>query len=66
MIKVDSENLVAVDYNRQTHVMSATFHKSTHIYHYYDVPEEVFRAMLNSGDVGRYFSNNIRGKYRYD
>lgn len=66
MIKVNSSNIDAVDYNRSTHILSVLFLKSAHVYHYYDVPEEVYLAMMNSGDVGTYFSRNIKKRYHYD
>jgi hypothetical protein len=58
---VESTVIDAIGYS---HVLEIRF-ESGRIYQYYDVPEEVYNAMLTAPSKGKYFNEHIRGKYSY-
>jgi hypothetical protein len=58
---VESTVIDAIGYSR---VLEIRF-ESGRVYQYYNVPEEVYNAMLTAPSKGKYFNENIRGKYSY-
>lgn len=58
---VESSVIDAIGYS---HVLEIRF-ESGHIYQYYNVPEEVYNAMLTAPSKGKYFNESIRGKFSY-
>jgi hypothetical protein len=58
---VESSVIRAVGHTR---VLEIEF-ESGRVYQYYDVPEDVYEAMLKSDSKGRYFNQHIRGKFPY-
>ncbi len=64
MPAVESSAIRAVDYNRPTRRMTVVFRSGTQ-YDYTDVPEAEYVALLNAESIGRYFSANIRPRYKY-
>lgn len=63
MIKLNSSNLDAASYNIDSNELIIKF-KGGGVYLYYEVPEGVFRGLLNSSSKGSYHHHNI--KYSYD
>ena len=62
MIPVDSSNLEAVGYESGTLYIS--FHHGG-TYCYYDVPEYIYRDLMQADSHGKYFHANIRNVYRH-
>ena len=60
MTPVSSSNLSAIGYDRGT--MHIRFN-SGGTYAYYDVPEDVYRDLMNADSKGRYFNYHIKGQY---
>jgi len=58
---VESTVIDAIGYSR---VLEIRF-ESGRIYQYYNVPEEVYNAMLTAPSKGKYFNECIRGNYSY-
>lgn len=58
---VESTVIEAIGYSR---VLEIRF-ESGQVYQYYDVPDDIFDAMLNAPSKGKFFNQNIRGKFRY-
>ena len=52
-------------YNADTATLTITF-VSGLVYDYKNVPEETFKAMINSGAKGIYFNKHIKGKYEWE
>jgi hypothetical protein len=52
-------------YNADTATLTITF-VSGLVYHYKNVPEETFKAMMTSGAKGIYFNKHIKGKYEWE
>lgn len=64
MIEVDSSAIHAIDYDRQSGVLTVQF-TSRETYAYEAVPPHVFDELRTAESVGRYFSEHIRDRYRY-
>lgn len=62
---VSSSNLQSVGYDPLTKTLEIEF-KSSGLYQYYGVPEEVFIELMAAGSKGKYHHQNIKGKYAYD
>jgi hypothetical protein len=72
---VESSQLVSVGYNAEKQILEIEF-KGGGVYQYFDVPEHIHRELLagarivkeggiESASIGRYFGQNIRGKFKY-
>lgn len=61
-IAVNSSNLSSVGYDEPSQTLEIEFHHGG-IYQYYDVPEHVYRELINAGSIGSYFSHNIRNAF---
>jgi hypothetical protein len=62
MIPVTSSNLKAVGYDAFTQELQVEFQNGG-AYIYSAVPVEIFNALMEAKSVGRYFLNEIRGKF---
>lgn len=63
-IFVESSNLSAVAYDERSNTLEVEFRNGA-TYHYFDVPELVYRELVSASSHGQYFTQNIRGTYRY-
>ncbi len=61
---VQSSNQKSVGYDRENKVLEIEFHSGS-VYQYLNVPEPVFKALLNAASNGTYFHDNIKERYRY-
>ena len=61
--QVNSSVLASVGYDRDRGVLEARF-CSGRIYHYFDVPQSVFKKVLTATSVGQYFNRTIKPRYR--
>lgn len=66
---VESSNIEAVAWRKggpggMEGTLSVKFIKSG-IYHYLDVPEKIFNDLLEAKSVGRFFAENVKGKFEY-
>ena len=61
---VASSAIEAVGYDEDDGVLEIEFHHGG-VYEYFDVPKEVYQDLLTAGSRGRYFHENVRGKYDY-
>ena len=51
-------------YDPGSMILEVLFHSGS-VYQYFDVPEGLFREMLQADSVGRFFNQQIRESYRY-
>lgn len=51
-------------YNTETRILEVRFNNGG-IYHYYDVPAEVWADMQSAESKGQFLAQRIKGKYRY-
>src|SRR5437879_3719587 len=61
---VDSEAINFIGYHHKTHTLEVQFH-SGDTYRYASVPLSIFNDFKASESKGRYFRENIRGRYDY-
>lgn len=62
MISVCSSNISSIGYTGDS--LYIQFHKGG-TYVYFNVPEAVYRGLLDASSHGRYFYDNIKGSYLY-
>jgi len=63
MPTLNSSAILAADYDPQTRVLTIVFTSGGKAYSFYDVPESVYRGLVNAASPGSYYSANIRGRY---
>lgn len=61
---VESSNLASIGYDAENEILEVEFNHGG-IYQYYDVPQNVFDALMRADSHGKYFSANIRNDYKY-
>ena len=54
----------SVGYDERHSLLEIEF-TSGKIYQYEAVPEEVYRGLMSAGSKGRYFDEQINGRFRY-
>ena len=61
----DSSDIVSVGYDKPSKVLEIEFH-GNRVYQYKDVPEEVFKNLMDSGEfTDRFFTEKIQYAYEY-
>jgi hypothetical protein len=63
-LPVESTALASVGYSRAKHILEVEFRKEGLVYRYLDVPENVFRELLEAPSKTGYYNENIRGHYQ--
>ena len=61
---VNSSAIVSVGYGHDSMVLEIELTGGA-IYHYFDVPESVYREFMSADSLGKYYNTNIRNSYRY-
>jgi hypothetical protein len=64
MIQVESEAILAIDYDRASSIMFVQFVDGDW-YSYFEVPPEAHAAFVEAESHGRFFHDFIRDRYRY-
>ena len=64
-VSVESSVFTAAAYRRDERQMYLRFH-SGDIYRYFEFPQQMYNEFLVADSKGRYFSRNIRHRYRYE
>jgi KTSC domain len=62
LVPVQSTNIAAVGYDAGTLVVQF---RDQSIYHYEDLPEQVYQGLLGAESKGRYLHRDVRGRYCY-
>ena len=65
MTYVDSSNVEAIGYDDNSMELHVQF-LSGSCYIYFDVPHDVFDAMLNAPSKGSFLNREIKGVYRFE
>jgi hypothetical protein len=60
--EVESSVIKSVGYDRKTNVLEVEF-RTGRIYQYLLVPQSVYRELMRSDSIGKYFNAEIRGSY---
>lgn len=61
---VSSSNISSVGYDADSQTLEIEFHDGG-IYQYAGVPESEYEGLISSGSQGRYFHDNIKGRYPF-
>ncbi|WP_299082971.1 KTSC domain-containing protein [uncultured Ruegeria sp.] len=64
MHQVDSSNVAAIGYDDGSETLQVEFNSGA-TYQYFDVPEHIFDAMLESTSKGQFLHQNIKGAFRF-
>lgn len=60
---VTSSNIMEIGYDERSQTLEIAFH-SGGIYQYSNVPDSVFRDLMDASSHGAYFQQHIRDKYQ--
>ncbi len=61
---VVSSNIRSIGYDPQSAILEVEF-TSGDIYQYFDVPEHLYRELMNASSHGKFLNNYIKYSYRY-
>lgn len=61
---VKSANIRSVGYDPQSATLEVEF-TSGDIYQYFNVPEHLYRGLMNASAYGQFLNDYIRNSYRY-
>ena len=60
---VKSVILRSVGYDDSTKILEIEFHSGL-VYQYLGVPSKVYTDLMRSGEIGKYFSDKVRTRFR--
>lgn len=63
-VPVSSSNISSVGYDPKTQILEIEFHGGR-LYHYYNVPLEIYEGLMSASSHGKYLHQNIIDHYRY-
>jgi len=61
---VSSSNIRSIGYDSQAATLEAEF-TSGDVYQYFDVPEHLYRELMNASSHGQFLNDYIKYGYRY-
>lgn len=61
---VESSNLTSEGYDKESQILEVQFNHGG-VYQYFEVPKNVYEALMNAGSHGKYFAHNIMDDYEY-
>jgi hypothetical protein len=64
VVTVESTTFATVAYDEERQLLQVEF-SSRAVYLYFGVPATVHQALLGASSKGRYFNQNIRGRFPY-
>jgi hypothetical protein len=64
-IPVESEAVRSIGYDPRSRVLQIEFENGA-IYHYRDVPESEWQALMQAESIGRFVTYRIKASYRYE
>ena len=62
---VSSSDIASLEYDPATETLEIDFH-ATGVYRYFSVPAEVFETLRNTPSPGKFFRQNIKGKFAWE
>lgn len=62
-ISVDSSNINSIGYDEEEQILEIEFDNG--IYHYFNVPSQIYQSFLIANSHGKYFHENIKNVYDY-
>lgn len=61
----NSSQIKGIGYDADSKTLAIQFNKGAAAYHYTDVPQEAYDALLAAESKGSHFGQHIRGKYQH-
>ena len=61
---IDSSTMNSAGYAEEKKILEIEFSLGE-VYHYFDVPKEIFIGLLKADSAGKYFNYRIKGKYSF-
>ena len=61
---VSSSVLASIGYDPKSRLLEVEFNHGE-IYQYSDVPEKVYKELINADSIGKYYSDNVRDDYEF-
>lgn len=61
-IAVQSKDIAIIGYDQKKRLLEVAF-RSGGVYHYSDVPEDIFRSFVNAPSKGTFFASAIKDQY---
>lgn len=62
---VASFNIRSIGYDSQSAVLEVEFTASGDVYQYFNVPEHLYRGLMNASSRGQFLNEYIKYSYRY-
>ena len=62
--QVSTSNVKSIGYDINTSILEVEF-KNGRVYQYFNVPINVYNALINASSIGKYLNSNIVGVYKY-
>ena len=62
---VSSSDIASFGYDPTTETLEIEFH-ATGVYRYFSVPVEIFETLRNAPSPGKFFRQNIKGKFAWE
>jgi DNA-binding transcriptional regulator GbsR (MarR family) len=62
--QVNSSTISTIEYYEEIQLLEVEFKKGT-IYHYFDVPKDIYESLIKAKSIGSYFNKNIAKEYAY-
>ena len=63
-ISVSSSNIASIGYDESSSTLEIEFLNSS-IYQYFDVPQHIYKGLMQADSHGQFLAQNIKGVYRY-
>jgi hypothetical protein len=63
-IEFTSSNVARIGYEQANSTLEVEFHNGG-VYHYFDVPENIWEAFKFAESKGKFLSESIKGQFRY-
>ena len=63
-VPVKSTSIKSIGYDEKEKILEIEFH-TNFVYQYFDVPVEVYEALVKAESKGKYYNINIKNKYQY-
>ena len=61
---IRSQDIAIVGFDSESSTLEIVFRRGG-VYHYYDVPQEVYQSLMCASSRGMYFAQFIKRRFRY-
>ena len=61
---IQSSNISAAGHDEKENILAIKF-KDGALYHYHDVPKDVYETLIGAKSVGSHFHSTIKGNYKH-